>query len=218
MPGGISQQSYFCSTDYTGFYQCEAPPFAGSDAFQSCPPGTFCSCEFGMECSANGSPCGSTCMVHSTFGNVAPGPFQGVADNSIFADIVTIPCTISVDSLGMNLGAPPTTGSLQMAIYTNVANNPGTLIVQTPVRNVNGAIGPTTLPLASPIVLPAGSYWVAENSNVGGTLQLTYLNTGNDRGEFGHPFAAGFPPAFGTPITFVGADNMWLNGQCVGAC
>jgi len=50
-------QGYFCDANKVGFCQCLNGVFAPQSAHQDCAPGTHCSCNFGVECSANGSPC-----------------------------------------------------------------------------------------------------------------------------------------------------------------
>jgi len=50
-------QGYYCFAD--GFVQCWGPSGSVESAFQSCPTGTTCQCDAGVECSNHGteSPC-----------------------------------------------------------------------------------------------------------------------------------------------------------------
>jgi len=68
-----NQQNYYCSADFSGFYQClqSGLGFEAEDSFQACAPGTTCLCPFGVECNGftgRQSPCGVNVCEGSTTG------------------------------------------------------------------------------------------------------------------------------------------------------
>jgi len=58
----FTNPGYFCGTNGGGFYTCMNGPWAPLSSWQSCPSGTTCWCDYGVECSNGGteSPCRST--------------------------------------------------------------------------------------------------------------------------------------------------------------
>jgi len=51
--------SYYCGTNKSGFYTCMNGAWSALSSWQSCPAGTRCWCDYGVECSQGGtvSPC-----------------------------------------------------------------------------------------------------------------------------------------------------------------
>jgi len=55
----FNNPGYFCGTNKGGFYTCMNGAWAALSSWQSCPAGTSCWCDYGVECSNGGteSPC-----------------------------------------------------------------------------------------------------------------------------------------------------------------
>jgi len=55
----FNNPGYFCGTNTGGFYTCMNGAWAALSSWQSCPAGTTCWCDYGVECSEGGtvSPC-----------------------------------------------------------------------------------------------------------------------------------------------------------------
>lgn len=145
----------------------------------------------------------------STFGNYPP-PFTTPASFSpdyLLGDKYTLSTGGTLTGLGY--AGNGTNGSIQMAIYTDVSGNPGTLVAAT-YTGVVGT-GNITLAIPTPTTIPAGDYWIMAvytggssqghvNYNGSSSQTVKYISL-----TFGTP-----PPNTASWSTYTGQDfNYW---------
>ena len=91
------------------------------------------------------------------YGALTPGDF-GVAANNVFASSYIL--STSAEITGFTFYSRNFSGHVLLAIYSDNAGSPRSLIVQTPFTAV-AATGNTVINLTTPVDLAAGSYWLA---------------------------------------------------------
>jgi hypothetical protein len=141
------------------------------------------------------------------FGNTSVGAFL---DNGLYADYkivhsATLSTAGSVTQLSVYAVpgiASPSPQALKAAIYADSAGEPGALLATgTEViyrGNLNGS-GWLDLPLASPLALAPGTYWIGFITGATSEgLGYMYESASNGRAYNANTFAAGLSNAFGT--------------------
>ena len=113
----------------------------------------------------------------------------------------TVSAAVSVSQLNGYIAGSSAASRIRGVIYTNSGGQPGTLVAVTSEVSVaaNRAAGWLVLPLASPVQLAAGSYWLGY-WYADGNSRLYYLNVaGAERYKAAAYSATGNPPtSFGT--------------------
>ena len=116
----------------------------------------------------------------------------------------TVSAAVSVSQLNGYIAGSSAASRIRGVIYTNNSGQPGTLVAVTSEVSVaaNRAAGWLVLPLASPVQLAAGSYWLGY-WYADGNSRLYYLNVaGAERYKAAAYSATGNPPtSFGTSST-----------------
>ena len=93
--------------------------------------------------------------------------------NRLVAQQVTLPQSATIQSLSFYVGGG-TGGQLRLGIYSDVGGGPGTLQAQTAA--FTPAVGWNTQNVTTPVLLPAGTYWLAylpQNNNLSGRAATT---------------------------------------------
>ena len=116
----------------------------------------------------------------------------------------TVSAAVSVSQLNGYIAGSSAASRIRGVIYTDNSGQPGTLVAVTSEVSVaaNRAAGWLVLPLASPVQLAAGSYWLGY-WYADGNSRLYYLNVaGAERYKAAAYSATGNPPtSFGTSST-----------------
>ncbi|WP_317897653.1 T9SS type A sorting domain-containing protein [Aurantibacillus circumpalustris] len=114
----------------------------------------------------------------------------GWTNGSWLAQQFTLSSTATLTGLGLNSGAS-NNAQYRMAIYTDNAGFPGTLVSSTSQGTVT--FGTNILPVQSNTVLPAGNYWIMANYN--GVGPATYSSSGAATNMCFQPGSLSNPPA-----------------------
>jgi hypothetical protein len=131
------------------------------------------------------------------------------APNTVFAQSVAIPASITVTSLGVvGNGSAGADGIL--ALYSDAGGAPSSLLAATGSAAIS--LGPNQIPVISPVTISAGTYWIAGEFNASVSL-CTDSSTSNTidfvTTSFGAP-----PNPFGTASSIKSVD---INYYVVGA-
>jgi hypothetical protein len=149
--------------------------------FLFCLTSTFAQTNFGYSTNPPASSSSSTGNSHSA--------------NNLLGHKINIPTDATITDIGIiAVNAIPTSNTI-VAIYTDDGDdNPDTLIAST--SSFSLTLGVNNIPLISPILLPAGDYWLMKNLSVNTDLgnnsevnrTIRYINT-----PFGDPLPDPFP-------------------------
>jgi len=104
--------------------------------------------------------------------NILSMNYSGIG-NQLVAQQVTLSQSATIQSLSFYV-AGGTGGQLRLGIYNNAGSNPGTLHAQTAA--FTPVTGWNTQNVTTPVLLPAGTYWLAflpQNNNLIGRIALT---------------------------------------------
>lgn len=128
--------------------------------------------------------------------------------NFLLGEQVVVTAPVTLHRFGLIASAAG--ANVKMALYTDVAGSPGTLVAQTAATAQivgNHEISPT----APAVALPAGTYWLVAVYDVAGSIYYTTSATTNTVKYITHTFANALPTTFGTPTTYMGQSfNYYL--------
>jgi hypothetical protein len=133
------------------------------------------------------------------------------AINYLFAERVVVSSPAALYQMGhifkIDAGA-----SFQLALYTDAAGAPGTLVAETAVTG--DAVGVLEPPVVSaPVAISAGTYWMVWRCG-GANCRSSYTMTGVAANVIyyrTYPFASPFPATFGAAVSFTGQSyNTYL--------
>jgi hypothetical protein len=131
-----------------------------------------------------------------------------LAPNTLFAQSVLVPASITVTSLGVvGNGAAGADGIL--ALYSDVGGAPSVLLASTSSATINP--GPNQIPVTSAVPISAGTYWIAGEYSAAASL-CTDSSTSNTIDFVATSFGA-LPDPFGTASSIESVDiNYYVVG------
>ena len=118
--------------------------------------------------------------------------------NFLLGSVITVTTPVTVTNLA--LIAKTAGPQVQMALYTDNAGQPGTLVVSSAITTM--VVGPMELPV-TPTALAPGNYWIMGIYNVTASIGIDYANTDVVK-YIAFTFGTPLPTTFPGPTTYTG--------------
>ncbi|MBT9559467.1 MAG: hypothetical protein IV100_25785, partial [Myxococcales bacterium] len=179
-----------------------------------------CNVERGWNCSGASCVCVSGCVTNCSPGSSSfAGPASPltatsqIGSDSLLALKRTVSSAFTLQQLALRSIDP--LGRVKLALYTDSADSPGTLLAQT--GEIDVVAGENRADVLTAVQLAPGSYWVAvvaKNIGLTNDAAIAKAASGTVTVKFvASPFTSALPASFGTPTSFSNAElDLLLRG------